>query len=381
MHEPSPPTADIDAAEDKTAEAGARSSGNAQLAEGRTTESRTRRWPGLLVTAGLAVVATLLARIDLIGQTLHLGPVVLAILLGAALRNTVALPALLQPGIRISVKQVLKAAIILLGFELSIGEVIDIGGAGLTVVCLVVGSTLGAAYFVSRWLGLGRKLGVLIASGCSICGTSAIVAADAVVGAEDEDTAYAVAVVSVLGTIAMFALPLVQAVAALPETVYGVWAGASIHSTGQAVAAGFAVGDEAGRVASLIKLTRVLFIAPVTLGLTLLYARRQRATEDRPTEDRPGKQQAGQTSKIAIPWFVFGFLAVIALNSAAVIPPSVTDMLIHLDTFLLAMAMAAMGLEIRFAEMRQVGLTPLWAGSLATIFISLLALGLALLTF
>lgn len=376
MHEPSPTPADTDAAEGKAAEAGACSPGDAQLAAGRTTESGSGRWPGLLLTVGLAVLAVLLARIDLIGQTLHLGSVVLAILLGAALRNAVALPARLQPGIRVSGKHVLKVAIILLGFGLNVGEVIDIGGVGLTVVSLVVGSTLGAAYFVSRWLGLGRKLSVLIASGCSICGTSAVVAVDAVIGAGDEDAAYAVAVVSALGTVSMFVLPLAQAVVALPETVYGVWAGASIHSTGQAVAAGFAVNAEAGKVASLIKLTRVLFIVPVTLGLSLLYARRRRMSEG-----RSGKQKASQSSKVAIPWFVFGFLAVIIINSAAVIPPPVTDMLIHLDTFLLTMAMAAMGLEIRLAEMRQVGLAPLGAGSLATIFITLLALGLALLTF
>jgi uncharacterized integral membrane protein (TIGR00698 family) len=330
---------------------------------------------GVLLTLGLAGAAMALSQVDVIGKTLGLGPVVLAIVLGAVLRNTVALPSWLQPGIRVSVKQVLSVAIVLLGFELSLQDVIGIGGGGLIVVTVVVGGTLVTAYGIGRALGLNRKLSALVATGCSICGTSAVVAADAVLDAGERDCAYAVAVVSVLGTVSMFALPLMQVVLSLPETLYGVWAGASIHSVGQAVAAGFAVGSEAGSTASLIKLTRVIYLAPVAVGLSLLAARWDRASgQTGVVSDKAGPRPG-------IPWFVIGFILVIGINSVGVVPGPATEALIQLDTVLLAMAMAAMGLEIRLDEMRNVGFTPLWAGALATVFITGLALAMAVVVF
>jgi len=331
--------------------------------------------PGVLLTLGLAGAAMALSQIDVIGKTLGLGPVVLAIVLGAMLRNTVSLPAWLQPGIRVSVKQILSVAIVLLGFELSLQDVIGIGSRGLVVVTVVVGGTLVAAYGIGRALGLNRKLSALVATGCSICGTSAVVAADAVLDADEKDCAYAIAVVSVLGTVSMFALPLMQVVLSLPETLYGVWAGASIHSVGQAVGAGFAVGSEAGSTASLIKLTRVIYLAPVAIGLSFLAARWNR------TSGKTDSASAKSGARPGIPWFVIGFVIVIGINSLGVVPGPATEALIQLDTVLLAMAMAAMGLEIRVDEMRNVGLTPLWAGALATVFITGLALATALVLF
>ena len=331
--------------------------------------------PGVLLTLGLAGAAMGLSRIDVIGETLGLGPVVLAIVIGAVLRNAAPLPSWLQPGIRVSVKQVLSAAIVLLGFELSLEDVIGVGGGGLIVVTVVVGGTLVVAYGIGRALGLNRKLSALVATGCSICGTSAVVAADAVLDAGEKDCAYAVAVVSVLGTVSMFALPLMQVVLSLPETLYGVWAGASIHSVGQAVAAGLAVGSEAGSTASLIKLTRVIYLAPVAIGLSLLAARWDRGSGE--TETSSTKPE----SRPSIPWFVTGFIVVIGINSLGIMPEPVTEALIQLDTVLLAMAMAAMGLEIRINEIRNVGLMPLWAGALATVFITGLALAMAVVLF
>lgn len=331
--------------------------------------------PGVLLTLALAGASMALSQVHVIGKTLGLGPVVLAIVLGAVLRNTVSLPAWLQPGIRVSVKQVLSVAILLLGFELSLQDVIGIGGGGLIVVTVVVGGTLVAAYGIGRALGLNRKLSALVATGCSICGTSAVVAADAVLDAGEKDCAYAVAVVSVLGTVSMFALPLMQVALSLPEMVYGVWAGASIHSVGQAVAAGFAVGGEAGSTASLIKLTRVVYLAPVAVGLSLLAARWDRES------GKTGVVSAKAGSRPGIPWFVIGFIAVIGINSLGIVPIPATEALTQLDTVLLAMAMAAMGLEIRVNEMRNVGLTPLWAGALATVFITGLALAMAVVVF
>ena len=347
--------------------------------ETRETSSSTRSaswsWgPGVLLTASLAALAFLLSQIWFIGQVLHLGPVVLAIVLGAALRHTVSLPAHLQPGIRFSLKKVLYAAIILLGFELNIREVLGIGGVGLAVVCLVVGGTLCAAYAIGRGLGLRRKLCLLIAAGCAICGTSAIVAADAAIDADAEDTTYAIATVSALGTFVLFIYPLVQAFAGLPTAVYGAWTGASVHSVGHAVAAGFAVSPEAGKVASLLKLTRVVFIAPVTLGLALLYAYQSRS-------DHKSEQGNGVLSGVTVPWFVVGFLSVIVVNSTEVLSPRLTKSLVQLDSFLLAMAMAAMGLEMRFGDMQRMGLNPFWTGVLATVFSSATALILSLYAF
>ena len=160
----------------------------------------------------------------------------------------------------------------------------------------------------------------------------------------------------------MVAYPLLQSLLQLPPQHYGLWVGASIHEVGQVVAAGFAHGEQTGQLASLVKLTRVVFLVPVTLGL-LLWSLGQKGA---------GKLDWG---KIPFPWFVLAFSGVILFNSLALLPPTWTGTLIGLDLFLLTLAMAALGLETRLDKLKASGLKPLYLGLASSLFISGLTLG------
>jgi uncharacterized integral membrane protein (TIGR00698 family) len=321
--------------------------------------------PGLGLSAGLAILAIALSRWPLLLQLIPLSPLMLAIGLGALLGNLVRLPSRYKPGLTFGLKKVLRLGIILLGFKISLGQIASIGWQGLLLLTLCVSVCFVFTIWLGRRLGLNPKLSLLLAAGTSICGASAIVATDAVIEADQGDTAYALATITLFGTLGMLAYPLLELLLKLTPQAYAIWTGASLHEVGQVVAAGFAHGEESGKLASLVKMTRVIFLIPVTLGL-LLWKLRQAQDE----------RQSLDWTKVPIPWFVFGFLGVIALNSLNWLPAPVVAALTEFDLWLLTLAMAALGVETRLDKLRASGLKPLWLGLASSLLISLLALGL-----
>ncbi len=319
--------------------------------------------PGLALTAAIGVLAWLLAGWHPVHDILRFSPLILAILLGVAVRNSVNLPARMDPGIRFGLKRVLRLAIILLGFRLSIGDVMAVGGQGIALIALVVSATFAFTVWLGRRAGLAENLVLLIACGQSICGASAVVAGDAVIGAEERETAYAVGLVTVLGTALMLLYPWLDSLLHLAPRVYAAWTGSSIHEVAQVVAAGFAVNNQVGAMASLYKLTRVAFIVPASIALLIMQARRS------------GGADTG--GKLNFPWFVVGFLVSIGVHSAGIIPAPAVALIRQFDTALLVVAMAAMGLETHARAIRGLGLRPLALGLAASTFMSVLALGLA----
>lgn len=309
---------------------------------------------GLVAVALLAWVSIALHALPMFASVSAL---MIAILLGMLVRNTVGVPAACVPGIKFSLRRILRFAIVLLGFQLSGRQIAEVGGTGL----LIVGATLGAAFLFTTWLGkrlqVDPKLSQLIAAGTSICGASAVVATNAVTEGTDEDVAYAIAVVTLFGSLSMVLYPVACALLQIPPHAYGLWAGASIHETAQVLAAAFQGGAVSGQLGAVSKLSRVMLLAPVVL----LLGWASRRKEEGASETR---------RKVPVPLFVIGFIAVIALNSSGIVPAPATKVLVQIDQFLLALSLGAMGLETSLRKVREAGLRPLLLGSGAWLFIS-----------
>lgn len=319
----------------------------------------------LSVLPGVVLAAMLAA----LGFTLHrapglagFSPMILSILLGIVFHNLIGTPARAKPGVTFSLRRVLRLAIILLGLQLTTQQVAAVGGRGVAIIAMTLAVTFLVTKWMGRVLGVERKLAELIAAGTSICGASAVIATNTVTGAHDEDVAYAVACVTVFGSLSMFLYPLLPALLHLSPRAYGLWAGASIHEIAQVAAASFQAGREAGEFGTVAKLTRVSMLAPMVVLLGVAAARR-------------GHGHRGQ-SHAPMPWFVLGFVALVAVNSVVTIPAADRTLIVTATTFLLSLALAAMGLETDIRKLAAKGLRPLALGAMSWLFIAGFSLGL-----
>ena len=225
--------------------------------------------PGLLLTSAIAAASFALRWIP--GVAI-LSPMILSIVLGMALHNIVGTPAIAKAGVTFSLRRVLRFAIILLGLQLTAAQVAEVGATGVAIIVATLVATFVFTKWLGRLIGVDRQLAELIAAGTSICGASAVIATNTVTDAPDEDVAYAVACVTVFGSVAMFVYPLLPGLLHLSQTGYGLWAGASIHEIAQVVAAAYQDGSRAGDFATIAKLSRVMMLAPVVITLGLIAA-------------------------------------------------------------------------------------------------------------
>jgi uncharacterized integral membrane protein (TIGR00698 family) len=319
--------------------------------------------PGLLFTATIAGAAFGLR--NLAGIT-AVSPLIIAIGLGLAFHNTVGTPAAFTPGVAFSLRRVLRFAVVLLGLQLSLSQVAAVGSAGIGVIAATLAATFLFTLWLGRMLGVDRKLTELIAAGSSICGASAVVATNTVTRAPDEDVAYAVACVTVFGSASMLLYPALEGFLQLTPHAFGLWAGASIHEVAQVVAAAFQNGPDAGNFGTIAKLSRVMLLAPMILTLGCIGANQLRVRRSEPLH-RPS---------VPVPWFVLGFVAMMLFNSLDPIPPLEKVYLVQATTFLLTVALAAMGLQTDIRKLRAKGWKPLFVGAGAWLFISAFSLAL-----
>ena len=322
--------------------------------------------PGLALTGAIAGTALALREIPYIGLA---SPMILAIGIGIAIQNTSGAPAAAKAGISFSMRSILRFAIILLGLQLTAAQLLEVGGIGFAVIAATLLATFIFTTWLGRAMGIDRRLVELIAAGTSICGASAVIATNTVTRAPDEDVAYAVACVTIFGSIAMFVYPLLGSVLQLDPHHFGLWAGASIHEIAQVVAATFQQSREAGEFGTVAKLARVMMLAPMVIALGLLATRRARSI---------GAESG--SAKVPMPWFAFGFVAMVILNSLVDVPHAAMSVIIPITTFLLTMALAAMGLETNIQKLRAKGLRPLLLGAAAFLFIAGFSLMLVKLT-
>ncbi|MBW9086360.1 YeiH family putative sulfate export transporter [Rhizobium wenxiniae] len=312
--------------------------------------------PGLALTAAIAAAALTIRSAT---GWMALSPLILSIILGMLIRNTIALPQAVEAGIQFSLKRILRAGIILLGLQVTIAQILSLGGSALLMVALTLVATFLAIRLTGRLMGVDRQLTDLIAAGTSVCGASAVIAANTVVRGRQEHVAYAVACVTLFGSISMIAYPLLAAPLGLDERAYGLWSGATIHEVAQVVAASFQAGDVAGQFGTISKLARVVLLAPLIMTLALAM----RSGSGANLND-------GQRVSSPIPWFVLGFVAMMLVNSAVSIPADLTGNIVMLTNFLLSMALAAMGLQANIGKLRAEGWRPLALGAFGWIFIA-----------
>ncbi|MCW4353040.1 putative sulfate exporter family transporter [Hoyosella sp. YIM 151337] len=288
-------------------------------------------------------------------------PLLLGILCGALFANAVRVPQCIRPGLQFSSKRLLRLGVALLGLQVMFTDIIGLGWGMLAVAVGVVCLGIAGTMLVGKLLGLSWTQRLLIACGFSICGAAAVAAASGVVRSKDREVVTAVVLVVIFGTLMIPAIPMLSSLIELSNTEAGLWAGGSIHEVAQVVAAGGVIGGAALSVAVLIKLARVLMLAPVMAALSL----RQRFSTD---------TVAGQGRPPLIPLFVLGFLACAGLRSTGALPDDALSAVSVLQTALLTAAMFALGADLRVSALRQVGARPFILGAISTVWVAGLAL-------
>jgi len=307
---------------------------------------------GLIAAAGIAI-----AKLPAVSH-LGISALTLAIVLGIALGNTVfpRLAPFSATGVEFSKARLLRLGIILYGFHITFQDIAQIGWAGVLIDVLVIGATFTLAVQLgTRVFGLDRQTAMLIGAGSSICGAAAVLAAEPVVRGQAHKVSVAVATVVIFGTVGMFVYPLLYPYLGLSETAYGLYAGSTIHEVAQVVVAGRAVGEHAASYAVIEKMLRVMMLAPFLVILS------SRIGDD--AEAAAGKR------KITIPWFAVLFIVVAGFNSLHLLPSALVDTILTVDTVLLAMAMAALGLRTHIGAIHHAGTKPILLASILFVFL------------
>lgn len=327
----------------------------------------TAALPGLAVCLGAAVLAWGL------GQLLPgVSPLLVAILAGALWRNLAPVPARLAPGVAVSGKRLLRAGIVLLGLQVSLGSVLGLGAGVLAVVVASVTVTFCATLWIGHLLGIGLAQRLLIASGFSICGAAAVAGVDGVTRAKEEEVATAVALVVLFGTLMIPLVPFLGGALGLEDQALGTWIGASTHEVAQVVAAGGTMGGGALAVAVTVKLARVLMLAPIAAGVSIHQRRSERAEV---AATRGAGAAAAVKRPPLVPLFILGFIAAMALRTTGLLPEPVLDGAQILQTMLLSAAMFALGLGVHLRSLLRLGFRPILLGALSTAVILATSLG------
>lgn len=316
---------------------------------------------GILFVAFIAAVATAISLLAPI-QKLGLSGLVIGIVLGMVYANINFLktPTSWQEGITFSAKKILRFAIVLYGFRITFQEIASVGMDGFLVSIIMLGSTFLIGSFVGiKLFRMDKDTSFLNASGASVCGAAAVLATEPVLKSEEYKAAIAVSMVVLFGTLAMFLYPLLYTTLFQDATGYlhmtpqefGIYVGGTIHEVAQVIAVPFAIPnhpEDMANSAVIVKMTRVMMIAPllILLGIYLSLTRT--------------KKESTEKIKLIIPWFAVYFIGVAGFNSLQLVPKSIVENINMLDTFLLTMAMVALGMGTKFANFKTAGAAPFY---------------------
>jgi len=327
-------------------------------------ENRKGTINGIIFVAIFSLAATYIATLAPI-KALGLSPLVIGIVMGIFYANTLHnhIPDAWETGITFSAKKILRFAIVIYGFRITFQQIAEVGLEGFLVSLIMLSTT----FIIGTWLGhkifkMEEDTAMLTASGASVCGAAAVLATEPVLEAEGHKTAIAVSMVVLFGTVSMFLYPILYSAIIEPSTgflhmtpsEFGIYVGGTIHEVAQVVAVPFSIPNapmEMANNAVIVKMTRVIMIAPmlIALGVYLSY--------------RAKKQNSGSKNgavKLVIPWFAVYFIGVAGFNSLHLIPENIVNIINEIDTFLLTMAMTALGMGTRFAKFKGLGLAPLY---------------------
>lgn len=328
--------------------------------------------PGLGLAAGIAVVATVIGRFVPV-----LGGAVPGIVLGVLVAIVFRPGDRLAPGIRFASRFVLQLAVVLLGTQLSIAEVGRVGLESLPVMLGTLAACLGGAWLFGRLLGVVGDLRTLIGVGTGVCGASAIAATAPVVGAISLDVAYAVSTIFLFNIAAVIIFPVIGHLLGMSQQAFGLFAGTAVNDTSSVVAAATTFGSAAGQHAIVVKLARSLMIIPICIGLAALTARRPRTAVQQAAPSKPNL--IGQLTRW-IPWFLVGFVVMAVINSVGLIPAVAHPTFSSASSFMITIALSAIGLSTDLRALRRAGVRPLLLGALLWLTVSLTSLGLQWLT-
>ena len=316
--------------------------------------------PGVLLCALIAAIATVIgACVPLVGSAI---PAVVIGVLVAMIRKPTAR---LAPGIGYAGKFVLQCAVVLLGAQLSLGSIIRVGAESLPVMLSSLAVCLLGAWVIGRALGVDRDLRVLLGVGTGICGASAIAAISPVIRAKSADIAYAISTVFLFNILAVLIFPVIGHALGMSPHAFGLFAGTAVNDTSSVVAAASVFSASTLGFAVVVKLVRTLMIIPISVGLAVLEGRRT-GTSERLTPARILK---------LVPWFLIGFLVVATLTSFGAITETASGILTTVSVFLVATALAGIGLSTDLGAIRTAGLKPLLLGGILSLLVAVTTLG------
>ena len=322
--------------------------------------------PGFAMALVIAAIAKLLEGL----LPIHLiGASVIALFIGMILNHFWKPNRLFATGLKFTSKKILKFAIILLGASLNIRIVLEVGKLSLCVMVFTLLTCFGIGHFVGRALKINWKLSNLISAGTGICGGSAIAAIAPVIDADDSDIAYAMSATFLFDMDMIVLFPIMGQAMGLTDMAYGLWAGTAVNDTSSVVAAGYAFSEAAGDFATMVKLTRTLSIIPTVIAFALISAHLKRK-----------EAGAGGTAVKAefrlvkvIPWFILGFLGLAVINSFGLIPAGVSAGMKDISKFLMIAALAAIGLNTSFKDMKKSGFAPMLHGFIISLLVVVVA--------
>lgn len=304
----------------------------------------TEDWAGVaMLVAAATLIATLIGELDAAPS-----PIAVALLLGLAVSP--ALSGGEASRLPVLGRFALRTGVVLLGFRITLEDLSDLGLRTVLLAVAASATVLSITVWLMYRLGTARRLGTLLGVGSAICGASAVAAAGTTIEASEEETAYAIATVTLIGTVATFTLLLVGSLIGLDDRDLGVWIGMMVHDVGQVVAASTTVGDDALTSAVPVKLVRVLLLVPVLI--LLAGTRPARATGSE------GHRPPTQRVRDLVPGFVALFLLASAVSSAGAIPDTVADVAADLERILFTAALFAIGASVHLPTLRRIGIRP-----------------------
>jgi len=320
--------------------------------------------PGILlclaVAAAAAVINNLLP-VDLLGIAL------VSLLLGMMLNPILSKYQLFDQGIDWTSKWVLRLGIILTGITLSFAQVFQAGKYALLLMAFTLTTAFGVGWICSKVFKIDWKLSSLLSVSTAICGGTAVATVGPVIKARSREIAYALSATFIFDLLTVIAFPWIGKLIGLSDTAYGLWVGTSVNDTSSVVAAGYAFSDAAGALATIVKLTRTLFIVPIVLVFSWIYTKKEMQANSL-------QEQPKVELKKIFPWFILGFLAVVGIRSTGALPETAVNTIAALAKFLLAAALGAIGMKTSFKEVAGVGVKPMIAGVVIDISVVIVAL-------
>lgn len=327
--------------------------------------------PGIILSAVIAFLACWIENI----LPIHLiGSAVIAMFIGMFLNHYLHNTTLFSDGLKFTSKKILKFAIILLGLSLNITTILHVGKMSLTVMIFTLLTCFGGGYFIGKALGLNWKLSNLISAGTGICGGSAIAAIAPTIDADDNDVAYAMSATFLFDMAMIVLFPIMGRALGMTDEAFGIWAGTAVNDTSSVVATGYAFSEGAGDFATMVKLTRTLAIIPTVITFAFIQLNLKRK-EAQATYQNDSSIKANFSIKKIFPWFIIGFVIMSCIASIFPIPATVISGTKALSKFLMVCALAAIGLNTSFSNMKKAGIRPMIHGFIISALVVIVALG------